>query len=85
MSLQIEDRNADGINDISFVGKIVLIQVPIGEGTWIDSEVIDGKTIDYSVSNPFKEMNVEFVFLFDKKTGHFKMKEDYNQKYQEMK
>ena len=85
MRLLIEDRNADGIHDISFVGKIVLIQIPIGEGAWIDGEVIDGKTTDYSVSNPFKEMNVEFVFLFNNKTGHFKMKEDYNKKYQQLK
>jgi hypothetical protein len=85
MMLLIEDKNADGLNDISFSGKVILLQAPIGNGDWIDGEVIDGKKIDYSISSPFKEMNVEFVFLFDKKSGHFKMKEDYNLKYQELK
>ena len=46
-----------------------------------DSETINGKTITYSEENPFKKIPVEFVFLYDKQTGHFKEKENYTKKY----
>jgi hypothetical protein len=81
LTLKVKDYNNDGYNDISFNGKIVLIQGQTKNGDWFDSEVINGKTITYSVDNPFKKIPVEFVFLYDKQTEHFKARENYIEKY----
>lgn len=81
LTLKIKDFNNDGFNDIAFVGKIVLIQGQTKNGDWFDSETVNGKTITYSIDNPFKKISVEFVFLYDKQTGHFKAKENYTEKY----
>lgn len=81
LTLKVKDFNNDGYNDISFYGKIVLIQGQTKNGEWFDSETINGKTITYSADNPFKKIPVEFVFLYDKQTGHFKAKENYTEKY----
>lgn len=81
LTLKIKDYNNDGFNDIAFVGKIVLIQGQTKSGDWFDSETINGKTITYSIDNPFKKIAVEFFFLYDKQTGHFKAKENYTEKY----
>lgn len=81
LALKVNDFNNDGYNDISFYGKIVLIQGQTKNGDWFDSETINGKTIKYSVDNPFKKIPVEFVFLYDEQTGHFKAKENYTEKY----
>jgi hypothetical protein len=81
LTLKIKDYNNDGFNDIAFVGKIVFIQGQTKIGDWFDSETKKGKTITYSVDNPFKKIPVEFVFLYDKQTGHFKAKENYTEKY----
>lgn len=81
LTLKINDYNNDGFNDIAFVGKIVLIQGQTENGDWFDSEIENGKTITYSVDNPFKKIPAEFVFHYDKQTGHFKAKENYIEKY----
>ena len=81
LNLKVKDFNNDGDNDISFYGKIVLIQGQTKNGDWFDSETINGKTITYSIDNPFKKIPVEFVFLYDKQTGHFKAKENFTEKY----
>lgn len=79
--LKINDFNNDGFKDISFHGKIVLIQGQTKNGDWFDSETINGKTVTYSVDNPFKKIPLEFIFLYDKQTGHFKARENYTEKY----
>lgn len=81
LTLKVKDFNNDGYNDISFYGTIVLIQGQSKNGDWFDSETINGKTITYSVDNPFKKIPVEFVFLYNKQTGHFKERENYTEKY----
>ncbi|NNV54247.1 hypothetical protein [Limnovirga soli] len=81
LTLKVKDFNNDGYNDISFYGTIVLIQGQSKNGDWFDSETINGKTITYSVDNPFKKIPVEFVFLYDKQTGYFKERENYTEKY----
>jgi len=85
LALRIKDWNNDGFNDISFNGKFVLIQGLSEYGDWYDGETINGKEITYSEENPFKKVNVELIFLFDKKTNHFKVKEDYSKEYEEYK
>ena len=81
LNLKIKDYNNDGFNDIAFVGKIVLIQGLTKNGIWFDSEIINGDTITYSVDNPFEKIPIEFIFLYNKATGHFKAKEDYAEIY----
>jgi hypothetical protein len=81
LTLKVKDFNNDGYNDFSFNGKIVLIQGQTKNGDWFDSETINGKTITYSVDYPFKKTPVEFIFIYDKQTGHFKAKENYTEKY----
>jgi hypothetical protein len=81
LTLKVKDFNNDGYIDISFYGTIVLIQGQSKNGDWFDSETINGKTITYSVDNPFKKIPVEFVFLYDKQTGHFKERENCTEKY----
>ncbi|CAD0005255.1 hypothetical protein [Flavobacterium salmonis] len=81
LNLKVKDYNNDGYTDISFVGKIVLIQGQNKNGDWFDSETMNGKTVTYSVENPFKKIPVEFVFLYNKRTGHFKARENYTEKY----
>lgn len=80
LKLNVKDFNRDGLNDISFNGKIVLIQ-GVKYGHWYDGETINGKKITYSVENPYKKIPIEFIFLYDKHTGQFKAKENYNDKY----
>jgi len=80
LTLKIEDYNKDG--DIAFVGKIVLIRGLTEYGVWYDEDTIDGKTITYSVDNPFKKIPIEYIYLYDKETGHFKAKENYVEKYE---
>jgi hypothetical protein len=79
--LRIKDYNNDGVNDIAFVGKIVLIEGQTKNGDCFDSEMINEKLITYSVDNPFKKIPIEFIFLYDKQKGHFKAKEKYTEKY----
>lgn len=83
LNIFINDDNADGFNDIVFKGKIILIQGRTKNGSWYDNETKNGKTISYSISNPFKIAPIEFVFLYDIAKGHFKAKEDYEKKYKD--
>ncbi|MBC7426090.1 MAG: hypothetical protein H7321_06105 [Bacteroidia bacterium] len=81
LTLKIQDYNKDGFNDISFNGKIVFIQGRTNNGIWYDEETINGKLIKYSVDHPFKKFQVEYVFLYDRLSGHFKAKEIYTDKF----
>lgn len=81
LQLKIKDYNNDGFNDIAFVGKLVLIQRRTPDGFWYNNTTIDGREIKYSVDNPYKKIPVEYIFLYDQKTGHFKPKGDYREKY----
>jgi hypothetical protein len=81
LTLKVKDFDNDGYNDISFYGKIVFVQGQTKNGDWFDSETINGKTITYSVDNPFKKIPVEFVFLYDTQTEHFKARVNYTEKY----
>lgn len=83
LNLTVKDYNKDGVNDISFKGNYVLISGLTPEGIWYDVYTKNGKTFTYSVDNPFKIFPVEFIFLYDKKTGYFKAKEDYAKKYEQ--
>jgi hypothetical protein len=83
LKITIKDENKDGFNDIVFSGKIVLIQGRSKDGLWYDVEKKNGKNIEYSVDNPFKKAPIQFVYIYDIRTKHFKAKEDYKKKYKE--
>lgn len=71
LNLEVKDYNNDGYNDIAFNGQIVYIQGQNKNGIWYDCEVIEGEVVYYSVDNPYKKTPIEYIFLYDKETGHF--------------
>lgn len=81
LAIQVNDFNQDGFNDISFKGKIVWIQEMGENEAFLDSEIINRKEVAHAVQNPFKTISVEYIFLYDQKSGHFKVKENYRKKY----
>jgi hypothetical protein len=58
LQLTIQDKNGDGLNDITFKGKLLY----------------DDGIKNYTTP-------LEFIFLYDKQTGHFRAKENYEKKY----
>jgi hypothetical protein len=64
-----KDFNKDGINDIAFKGKLVMLMKQTKDGIWYDGD------------NPAEKIPIEFIFLYDKQSGRFKEKEDYVKKY----
>ena len=81
LKLKISDINSDGFNDLIFYGMMVYIQGRTPKGEWFDCLEENGKRKCYSLSNPFKKVPIKCLFLYDKRSGHFKAKEDYNLKY----
>jgi len=79
--LNVKDFNNDGFNDISFSGKIVLIQGLTKNGIWYDRIINGNEATTYSIDNPFMKIPIEFIFLYDKQSKHFKAKENYSEKY----
>jgi hypothetical protein len=84
LKLSIEDFNSDGFNDLIFYGKIALTQGRSRNGIWYDEDIINGDTIVYSAENPFKRIPIKLVFIFDKKSKHFKSKANYEKKFENM-
>lgn len=71
LNLVVKDYNNDGYNDIAFKGKIVYIQGQNDKGLWYDFEVIKNEVVYYSIDNPFKKTPIEYLYFYDKETGHF--------------
>ncbi|MDB5202934.1 MAG: hypothetical protein JWQ27_2343 [Ferruginibacter sp.] len=65
LQLKIYDANKDGLNDIVFSGKIIHNKL---------SNSIDDKKNNVII-------RVDYIFLYDKPTGHFMEKEDYSKKF----
>ena len=70
LKLKIKDYNHDGLNDISFNGKLVLTEGISKNGMWYNANI--------SEENPFIKIPTEYIFLYDKKTKHFGAKEPYS-------
>jgi hypothetical protein len=71
LKLLVKDFNNDGYNDISFEGKLILIQGLTKGGVWYDYRVNGKDTIEYSIDNPFRKLPLRYAFLYNFKTGHF--------------
>ncbi|WP_196887935.1 hypothetical protein [Aureivirga sp. CE67] len=79
LSFEILDENKDGFNDIVFSGKVLMIMGLIVEN---DTIWVDGiNEEEYTEENPFKTIDVEYVFLYNPKTEMFEPKEAYKMKY----
>jgi hypothetical protein len=73
LKLKIKDYNQDGWNDIAFYGKMVLIRGVDKTGAiWFDGER------EISEKHPFIKIPVEYIFLYNRRTGHFEGKEPYS-------
>jgi hypothetical protein len=70
LKASVLDVNKDGVNDLVFSGKIVLIQGLSKDSIWYDGE--------YSTDNPFKKLPIRYVFLYDKTSGRFKESKKYS-------
>lgn len=81
LKLQIKDYDSDGFNDLLFTGELILIQGLADNGNLYDTEVRNGKNVEFSVENPFKKIPIQYVFLYNKKSGHFEAKDDYTKIY----
>lgn len=81
LKLQIEDYDSDGFNDLLFTGKLILIQGIGDNGNLYDTEVKNGKNVEFSAESPFKKIPIQYIFLYNKKSGHFEAKEDYSKIY----
>ncbi|MFT3824951.1 MAG: hypothetical protein QM731_13595 [Chitinophagaceae bacterium] len=79
LNVSFTDVNKDGYKDIVFKGKIVLIQAVTKNGLWYDVKITKGQPqVTYSLDNPFRKIDVEYVFLFNKKDQRFEPMKDYS-------
>jgi len=73
LKINFVDENRDGFNDIVFTGQKLMLGKYTKDSVWYDVE--DGKP--FTVENPADRIPIKYIFLYDKKTGHFKAKENY--------
>ncbi|MBR9860221.1 hypothetical protein GYB22_05645 [bacterium] len=66
--LMIEDVNRDGYEDLKFYGTRIWLAKETPQGEYYDGE--DG--VSFTIENPAKIDSVEYVFLYDTVSGHFK-------------
>ena len=71
------DVNKDGYNDIVFSGEELMLGKYTKDSIWYDCEIINGKEVPYDLNNPGSIIPVKYIFLYDDKSGHFKVKENY--------
>lgn len=81
LALSVNDADHDGFNDLTFSGQLLLTQGLTKTGVWYDREVLEnGDTTRYSAEHPFKKQPLRYVFLYDKKSGHFRLSKKYSVK-----
>lgn len=68
LRLSVIDENKDGLNDIVFTGKKLWLGKYTADSFWYDVE----NHKPFTVNNPGSIEPVRYVFLYDRKTGHFK-------------
>jgi hypothetical protein len=78
LKLQFKDVNKDGLKDLIFTGKRLMLGRFTKDSSWYDVEVVNGRHIPYTVDHPGSVIPVRYVFLYDKRSGHFKAKENYS-------
>ena len=83
LNIKYQDVDSDGFKDIIFYGKIVFLQAKSKKGIWYDSYMVAGEIMLYSINNPWKKVPIEYIFLFDPESGHFKAKEEYDRGHEQ--
>jgi hypothetical protein len=68
LNIQFSDENKDGFKDLIFTGQKLMLGKYTKDSLWY--EVEDG--IAFSVEKPAERIPIKYVFLYDRKTGHFK-------------
>ncbi len=71
LKLSLSDENDDGFNDLKFTGEVLLLQGKNSKGQWFDHEMIDGKTISYSIDHPYKKFPLELIYYYDSRLDRF--------------
>jgi hypothetical protein len=66
-----QDENKDGFNDIVFTGEKLMLGKYTKDSLWYSVE--NGKS--FSIEKPADRIPIEYVFLYNKQTGHFKATE----------
>jgi|GEM_PF-2084386 len=77
LALMVKDVNNDGYSDILFTGQLKLIMGVSKNNVWYDNEKRDGRIIKYSMENPFRLIPIKLVFIYNVKSGLFKIAGDY--------
>lgn len=79
LNLSVKDINEDGYNDLTFSGKLVLIEGLTKDSIWYNY-IVDknNDTIEYSPEHPFKKLPLRYTFLYNPKTGHFVESDTYS-------
>lgn len=73
LKVNFKDENKDGFNDIVFSGQKLMLGKYTKDGFWYDVE--NGNP--FTIENPADKISINYIFLYDKQTGHFKAKEKY--------
>ena len=73
LNINFKDNNNDGYNDIAFTGQKLMLGKYTKDSLWYDVE--DGKP--FTIEHPGSIVPIKYIFIYDKKTGHFKAKEKY--------
>ena len=73
LNISFKDNNNDGYNDIIFSGEKLMLGKYTKDSLWYDVE--DGKP--FTIENPGSVIPIKYIFIYDKKTKHFKAKEKY--------
>jgi len=74
LKINFKDKNNDGYNDITFTGQKLMLGKYTKDSLWYDVE--NGKP--FTPEHPGSIIPIKYIFIYDKKTGHFKAKEKYN-------
>jgi hypothetical protein len=73
LNISFKDNNSDGCNDIIFTGQKLMLGKYTKDSIWYDVE--NGKPFTHD--HPASIIPIKYIFIYDKKTGHFKAKEKY--------
>ncbi|HEY8894055.1 MAG TPA: hypothetical protein VIM79_04555 [Niastella sp.] len=74
LRLQFKDVNKDGFKDMVFTGKKLMLGRFAKDSFWYDVEVVNGREEAFTVEHPGSIIPLKYVFLYDKRSGHFKAK-----------
>lgn len=81
LELELKDTNGDGFKDLVFIGNVKLLGGIAPDGGYYDALIKGEDTTTYNPEEPFKTVPVEYVFIYNKTTQKFIVKEDYFEKY----